>query len=933
MNLDLIEQVRAYHQDTFGEHIETAPLKAIIAQWPALSRGLSHQIKNEDLAPIRLLIRRQLTKAKRESHQRAFQHLLIYLSERGLYQLPKMEAHLVKSQQTRWLERVYSQSGRCYELNQWYQACKARFLKTRETPSFAFVALAFSLEVAPVSLTHLTRLLAKREVHRPAKTECEPTLSITLIHHRKLDTEEALRYRTRYALTPFVYCLLESVPTTRLSETQLLKQINLKLEDTSLFFQSPCDYKAVTECLWVSQYALPSTLLLDLSTPERHVSPYAHLKQPTMILPELKTTPPSEKWPHESSLYPLMRQEPNLNLLREKVRARKPSPLHDTNIVVYFLDKYTQALILDGGPVKPNLSHTTIYRYTSLKKHLIDYPLAYHDALEEDTLNQWAQTVYKALPTGDVQSHMRKFFYFLAEQSLTEQLDLSHFVIPTRPPSVNAFCIKPNEFAFVLVDLLTQANTSWTERLLRAVGAILSFHGMLRRGEILRLRLKDILSSNKLDGQYFELIVRETDEGGTKSGKPRWVSICLPAEQARLVHRLLKLKKGEPNTQPLIALPNESLSIRANRYLLPISESLKARFGQGVVFHHLRHSGARVLYEQLLRLAYERLITRSDEYDDHAFLLQTDTVHIRFHYWLEKFEFSSLNGSALFDVLGSQIGHALYATTRFSYLHDIDWLPEILFGDERAYSHSELRYLFGLSPNSNDIARLIKNLNLCVYSQSLTERRRDPVKLSQKAVIAAMLKYKPNDTVPGYREPLEHLWEYSQAPEGFYHHCELSCVLDSQHRLSYQTLSALLKCSPQHRDKSLKPVATTAFDDIDMKGLNETKPYFTLRAYTKSQIQALAALVTSTELGAFSIKLTHHLNKSHRSLPKECLKESQRLFGKLKLGHYISDTRLRKSKSHIALTCYHPWITDEKCSQQACQEMKSLATLLHTYGQ
>ncbi|MGR5261089.1 hypothetical protein ACPV5Q_14120 [Vibrio astriarenae] len=934
MNQVFIQQVCTYIKESLEEVCDASLLTELCQHWPALTTGLPGELTYKDLAPVNKFIKGQRSKVKKERYQRAFQQILLYLSNYGQHRLPENEHNVVTDKQTQWLERVSTQCARSQALAQWYQKEKHVFLESNEPPTHAFVVIAFALEVAPLSLAHLTEVLNKPELVTAISSNASAPphpVSIVITHQRTMDQEEALRYRTHYALTPFLYRLLEKFEPQRLSKKALLADINHALRETSLSFRSPLDFKAVTECHWLRLHALPPFLLQDFAIPERHVTKHLTFDVRAQKPPRLVQGSFEDTWPHEKTLYSLMRTVSNLPALRKAVTSLPEPELNEHNVIPFYLYQYTLERIIDGGLMKKNLSHATIYRYTRLKIHLAQLPLTYEDALDEERLNQWAKHVYDQVPAGDTKDHMRKFFCFLSEQSLTEQLDMSLFTSPSRPPAVNAFCIGANAFRDVLNDLLTLPECSHTERLMCAVAAILSFHGMLRRGEILRLRYQDLIKSPKLNGQYFEIIVTETEEGKPKNGKNRRVSVCLPEDQAQLVHKLLEMKQGTLGNKPLIALDGETMPTRAHRYLMPISETLKVRFGQRTVFHHLRHSGARVMYEQLLRFAYKRLSHHIDETDDMSFLLNVDTVKIRFAYWLQNFEFSALNGSALFDEFCRQIGHSLYATTRFSYLHDMDWVPEILFGDERGYTHAELRFLFGLSPTSNDVARLIKNLDLSVYSQSLTERRRDPVRLSQNAVIKAMFKQRPSLLTPDYRESLTDLWEYSQTPERFYRHCEQHCVLDPQYHLSFQTLSALLKSSPTAWKKSIKSKAHIALECIDTSGLNQPKPHFILRASSQAQIQALAALLNHTELGAFSIKLTHHLNKNHRGAPKAYLRESQRLFGKLKLGHHLSSTRLRKGRSHIVLECYHPWITNEAGRQQALDEMKTLTLLLSTY--
>lgn len=75
-------------------------------------------------------------------------------------------------------------------------------------------------------------------------------------------------------------------------------------------------------------------------------------------------------------------------------------------------------------------------------------------------------------------------------------------------------------------------------------------------------------------------------------------------------------------------------------------------------------------------------------------MLTKEVCEARFEFWLQNNDFSQMNDGILLDVIGAQLGHSHYATTRLSYLHGIEWLPEF-FTPKREYSIKQLHTLIG----------------------------------------------------------------------------------------------------------------------------------------------------------------------------------------------------------------------------------------------
>ncbi|MDN3700424.1 hypothetical protein QWY96_05170 [Vibrio artabrorum] len=82
-----------------------------------------------------------------------------------------------------------------------------------------------------------------------------------------------------------------------------------------------------------------------------------------------------------------------------------------------------------------------------------------------------------------------QFFRFLTQQSITEHLDLSTFIKPTQSLKINALSLSAEEVHHLVTQLLTHS-LSPMQALFASVSALLSYYGALRRGELLRLRLR-----------------------------------------------------------------------------------------------------------------------------------------------------------------------------------------------------------------------------------------------------------------------------------------------------------------------------------------------------------------------------------------------------------------------------------------------------------
>lgn len=449
---------------------------------------------------------------------------------------------------------------------------------------------------------------------------------------------------------------------------------------------------------------------------------------------------------------------------------------------------------------------------------------------------------------------------------------------------------------------------------------------MLRRGEVCRLRIKDVRALPYLNDLSFHLTITSTDEGNPKGHKHRYATICLPPEQAELLTQLLKLKKNEPETSPLLSLRGQTLSQRTEQFIQPVSQLMKQLFGEQAHFHHLRHSGAHVLNEQLLRLAYDRLYTRQYYYiDDNHFVFESTTVKARLHYWLQGREFLTVNAAILFDELCRPLGHAHYATTRWSYLHGIEWLPELLESDKIAYTHAELRYIFNLSPTSNDISRRIKAMSPDVYALSITERKQDPVFINQQTLIQTLTQNSPKRTHTAHEFTLYETWIEEYVPSGFYSLCEHQFLLHTDKCLSFNTLSQLAEYSRRSTwKKGTFTLLKKIFHSINTKGLQSDLPYFSVFTSPSKAVGETLTTLMKTEMKWLPMRYVHHLNKDAKaSLPRR-KQNTAKHFPRPQKGEAIQ--RHREGESTLEIQFYHP----EPNAMSTKQELAVIADMIST---
>ncbi len=614
------------------------------------------------------------------------------------------------------------------------------------------------MEIAPLSISYLTSIL--NDEHCIKQTGTDIYLNVELIESKN-ERNEQKRF-TRYHLPLFVYRILKEYQAYQVNVTKhsLHVQLNQLLCEVpfSLTSVSVNGWHLLLQSVWSNRESLTPSFLKDISSPHRHVA---------FTKPDILT---SEKVKKMKLIYerdwddkwfePLVRLNktvrwPHKQLIKNKQLAldAKAPPWSQDDVLPTMLFYFTQELVLHGGPIKKVLAHNSIYKYSNIESLFNEHPLPFAHAIDQELLHEWG---HKVLDSINNKTNLEKFYRFLKFLSchwLTDHLELSEFEPPTSLPSVDPFCISMLELHEIVEGLITQTQGHLFQRLCCAVTCILAYFAMLRRGEILRLRMQDIYN-NSGNEQRFYLFIRKTEEGTTKSRKSRSLYVTLPEEFAKIVRLLLFYKKTAPANTPLIGYITEKPHERQLHYLLPVTKAIKAITGQQTRFHHLRHSGIKLFFLQGLHLGYGLEPEQTTHDKEIHNLLNSEAISQRFDYWLEGKPFSRYNDNLLLDEICRQIGHEYYATTRWSYLHGIEWLYPFYrqgYGElqKRAFTHAELRYLLGLSPASNDFSRLLKNISPEYADKIVSQRQKDPIYLTEhrlKSWLFAAKKIKPSST-------------------------------------------------------------------------------------------------------------------------------------------------------------------------------------------
>ncbi|MEZ9077702.1 hypothetical protein AB4499_15750 [Vibrio cyclitrophicus] len=802
-----IQHIVHYTQQNHALTPSEDAIEWVLHRWPNTQEA-RRQVTETTLGDIRQQWTHQPARLK-SNYQNALTAILLYLHHALGWEIPKTEEKKLVDRDAKLFENITSHAHAAYRLLQGYNTFLETFYQKRTPLSQEQVALIVALEVAPLPIDYLHHILTSPDCIEIVDNR----LYLRLIHIQgrqskgRPDKEADDASFTRYHLPLSVYRALttfyeQKAATLSHASTGLnlfrdrlyafTVQLLTGAETPSRMRASPhlCSKRQLHflfQAVWYYRDDVVPTLLKDIAYPTRHVA--YELQSPCIPnqkkqIDDIYTQTWDDKW-YEKIETGKKERWPHQTLLNDfKRNGTKPTNYKVTqwqvhNVLPQLAALFVRSLILFGGKRVKNLGDSTLTQYSGLKKILEPFPLSFESSQSHDELMAWAHSTYARLTTPSSQQKLRRFFEFLTTQDLTDHINLNELHNPTVPINVDANFISIDALHQIVHALVSNTKGHFLQRLFSASAVILAYFGKLRRGEIIRLRIKDIWPAkkdvtnngqdkdndrdkDKDNNQYFTLHITQTKEGKTKSRQSRWVHVYLPPEFATLIRMCIKLKPklsaragmtSRSPQMPLIGFENESTTSRQLHYLFPATKAIKAICGEGARFHHLRHSGAFVsLLQSLHFINYAVDVDMGLPPKLHALMTQ-EVLKEQFQHWLELQDTLSLNDNVLFEELIREIGHKHYATTRKHYVHGIDWLYPFYrkAGNQKEskhYTRAELCWLLGLKKGSNDLSRRIAKLDAQYAQLSTEEKKHYPLLFSEEALrnhlFPPKLKGQPN---------------------------------------------------------------------------------------------------------------------------------------------------------------------------------------------
>lgn len=690
----------------------------VLEHWLELHNANEPKLISEMLVDIKKSIGK-ISTGKRRAYRRALEVIVEYLSEHLRWSIPLAEKRKIQDASNLRYQLISAESANAQKLLNGYESLLEEKAKTAFVFQVEFLAISLLLDTAPIPLPSIFYLLS-----HPATVE-EINGVATISYPINLGEIGQSSHSARYKLGALSYRLLTNYfkSNKSISNVNVLRKKIKKLLASEPFYieiSSDSQLNRIVACHW--QKILPQFFLDDFMNPTHQfaLSPerYKSLVQckTTMKFPNQKTLFDSYislninvsgkvRFPHKNLLKRY--KKIGKKALLAEVKKAGPITWQEHNILPQLYYLYVVELITYGGAKKDNLAISSIETYTNGENYLTKYPLSLEQAMNEEPLNSWAKSFYQNVDSESVRQHLLYFLRFMAEQEITDSLNVGAFKSIYLPKITDANLVSATELREIMLMLFKGDAESKMQKLFTLVVISLSFHASLRRGEILRLRIRDIEPCEH-KGALFRVIVTNTVEGKTKNRKTRVVHVNLPIEEAQLLRCVLKIKQSENCNSPLIGFSGELVSSRERQYILPITRAIKMICGSKCRFHHLRHGGVFVLTNQALLLFTEIGKKHNCPYLNR--LLHPEFIKKRFSYWLENRSIKLINSAVAFDEVAGMIGHSLFDTTRSSYLHGHEWLIDYFKPQAICYSKKQLRFLFDLPAHSNDISRRVKIL-------------------------------------------------------------------------------------------------------------------------------------------------------------------------------------------------------------------------------
>ncbi len=706
----------------FNSQIDKTPnvdaIRWVLDHWQEVHTTSEAKISSSMLIAINRKIKK-ISTGKQKLYRKSLAELISYLSENLQWSIPEKEKRVLQDAANKWFEDVRAQSASSDRLVSLHHKNLECIVKQLFEVNSAVLSVTLLLETAPITLPSIFYVITHPDVLEIGDGQA------TICYPVSLEDKEQQNQYARYKLSALSYRLLKDyfdIGNFPKNIRELRSSINKYLSSAPFYMENITDnqlLKMVT-CYWQKQF--PHFFVKDFINPSKQFSlppsRYLATNQPLKKPVKIKSNAlfnsivsldinvgNKQKWPHKKLLKEY--KKTGKKAILQQVEGEPQMVWSQDNILPQLYYLYVIELIKFGGVKADKLEISSIETYTSGDDYLNQHPLSFDNAISEDCVNSWANSFYENAESETVRLHLFYFLRFMAEQELTDALDINTFQSVHLPKNVDANLVTAQELDSIIKILLDCNPESKLQQLFCLVVVILSFHACLRRGEILRLRMCDI-ALNEPKGSLFRLTITRTYEGRPKNGKARVVHVELPPEQAKLLRLLLKIKDKAHHLDSLIGFSGELLSSRERQYILPVTRSIKFVCGQLARFHHLRHGGVFVLTNQLITLFCDVECTLSCRYLSE--LLQMSFIKKRFSYWLENRPIELINSVVALDQVGNMIGHSLFETTRNSYLHGHEWIVDYFTPAKQEYSKPMLRYLFALNIGSNDISRRIKLL-------------------------------------------------------------------------------------------------------------------------------------------------------------------------------------------------------------------------------
>ncbi|WP_298441786.1 hypothetical protein [uncultured Ferrimonas sp.] len=760
----LAQHILQFNRQSGAAPIEPASLIWLLNRWTQLPQQRRKTLTNEALREAKGLIEQHFS--QHQSHQAALHAILAYLIHVLGWTVPTSVQKTLHQQEQQRFSALATQGHRVAKL----KIALAPILKGDTVSNrldIGVTALYFLTQIAPLPLRHLVSII--NVPHAVAIIDGDTPI---VYFELGRDLANGTAHAASYGVDLFGWQRLKQhhQQGDKSSEIRLLAAINCTLSEAPLYFEplSKHELTVLIQAYWHIAHGFDMPTLRDWSHPELSAAiPRARLLKPALTTPNSKparasiwSTPKvshatggnnTPKWPHKALLDSIRKRgKHNFDGLLEQ----SAPVIEANNVLPYVVYEQTKSLLIFGGKTKEKLAQSSIAIYTSLDGLLESHPLPLAACADEEAITAWAQRLTEAAENDSQRTHLSYLLRFMATFELTEALQLEQIESSTTSLSINPNRVSPLEFGKTIECLFETKSDSALITLFAVIGAILGFYGALRSGEVARLRMRDVRSMPG-SKSTFQLIIGNTAEGKTKNRRRREVYLSLPESCAYWLRLLLVIKQGADADAPLIGFATEAVSTRISRYLAVVSKALQWVTQSDIRFHHLRHSGAQLLTEQvrLLRRGPSAPVSELN-YDTASY----DHAYQRFsaHHQGESIE--HLNDAVLFGLVGTMLGHSHHATTRKSYLHGHERMRLFLLPEKTLFEKWELRFVLGLAPGSNDLSRHLKKLQPNPDIGVRQQRKNQAVELAPQALRAYVLrKHRQGTNSPAALLPLKAL--------------------------------------------------------------------------------------------------------------------------------------------------------------------------------